>query len=964
MPEFKHLGKQGFPHADGVNVYKFDNQFDYKRYDYDQMKITVCSVPWDLGEAHIGNRSIDGIGNVVYFGSKDKRDAWFAAIPDSECFRFETKYKELHRDNKITVPIPFDVAACYNYVFVEYSLFANDDSPIEYESDSGVRKWCYFIRNVRFVAPNTSMLEIMDDTWQTFIYDMDVTGMILERGHAPMFASDVDNYLANPLDNSKYLLAEDVNFGELQKVAHTKAVSLNTDNMYACIVTSGYVTEDWGTKDGDTWHTPAPAHATIGGVPNFYVMALPAASLNTLLAAAKVDIPQWFQTVQAVFFIEGAYLNLGDSFTFCRVTCNLVTGGATQQKDVLTLTKAQFGYPDRYANIAKLYTFPYAALEITDEKGNSSLIHIEETTGAIGATVASNVVFPYMNLQAVLTGIGTAHSITVSFANVSAKSFPFSGRWYEHLMSWDIPSFAVLLQASTHYDYATHFDRMQMENDRQASKTIGTRDATNAKTNGDSSASTTQANANASATTAQTNANASAATAQTNTNASATTASANAQNIANASYTAATVNNDAAKSATDTQADASKVIADNNAQNMLDNAAAQVTCNSTLTTKANQESTSDANLANSLQQALQAWDAGYSRDTVNADTKAAWYDAGVSSASGIIGSAASGGVSGAVLGPTGAALGAIGGLVSGVFGAATTAATTAITTNLESSKTEAAISNSQSKVTATTANNTQRTNTANNCRTGQRDATNALTNTSANNTASTMKENGTTSRNAAKTAATTIQAAANRAAATTRDAAIAAAQATEKTTKANSGRTYDTTIAMAKCTYDTTIANSGRTYTTQTTINKNDYDTAIADTTDVFDNAGKRIENLVKQAALDAPLVYGRIDNGATSTTKPQAIFANVVTESNHAIAGAGDEFLRYGYYLNQYWVFDGNWCVGKHFTYWKLKDYWVDNNSFQDQYQDAIRFFLMGGVTVWSRPEDIGKVSIYDNQG
>lgn len=920
MPEFKHLGKQGFPHADGVNVYQFDNRFDYRRYDYDQMKITVCSVPWDLGEAHIGNRSIDGIGNVVYFGSKDKRDAWFAAIPDSECFRFETKYKELHRDNEITVPIPFDVAARYNYVFVEYSLFANDDSPIEYESDSGVRKWCYFIRNVRFTAPNTSVLEIMDDTWQTFIYDMNVTGMILERGHAPMFASDADSYLTNPLDNSKYLLAEDVNFGELQKVAHTKAVSLNADNVYACIVTSGYVTEDWGTKDSDTWHTPAPAHATIGGVPNFYVMALPAASLDTLLAAAKSDIPQWFQTVQAVFFIEGAYLNLGDPLTFCGVTCNLVTGGATQQKDVLTLTKAQFGYPERYANIAKLYTFPYAALEITDEKGNSSLVHIEETTGAIGATVAANVVFPYMNLQAVLTGIGTAHGITVSFANVSAKSFPFSGRWYEHLMSWDIPSFAVLLQASTHYDYATHFDRRQMENDRQTAKTIGTRDATNTKTNSDSSASTTQ----------------------TNTNASATTTSTNAQNIANAGYAAAKANNDAAKSATDTQANASKAIADNNAQNTLDNAAAQVACNSSLTTKANQESTSDANLANSLQQSLQAWDAGYSRDTVNADTKAAWYDAGVSSASGIIGSAASGGVTGAALGPTGAAIGAIGGLVSGVFGAATTAATTAITTNLESSKTEAAISNSQSKVTATTTNNTQRTNTANNCRTGQKEATNTLTNTSANNTASTMKENGTTSSNAAKTAATTIQAAANSAASITRDAAVVAAQATEKMVKANSGRTY----------------------TTQTTINKNDYDTAIADVTDTFDNAGKHIENLVKQAALDAPLVYGRIDNGATSTTKPQAIFANVVTESNHAIASAGDEFLRYGYYLNQYWDFDGNWCVGKHFTYWKLKDYWVNDNSFQDQYQDAIRFFLMGGVTVWGRPEDIGKVSIYDNRG
>ena len=96
MPDFPHMdSSQEFPHARNVNVYKFDNEFDYSRYDYDQMKITVCTVPWDMGEAHIGARTISGIGNVVYFGSKANRDAWFAAIPNNECFRFETKYKKL-----------------------------------------------------------------------------------------------------------------------------------------------------------------------------------------------------------------------------------------------------------------------------------------------------------------------------------------------------------------------------------------------------------------------------------------------------------------------------------------------------------------------------------------------------------------------------------------------------------------------------------------------------------------------------------------------------------------------------------------------------------------------------------------------------------------------------------------------------------------------------------------------------
>lgn len=72
MPNFHYLGRNGFPHADNVDVYDYSNQLDYSRYDYSQMSIQVCSVPWDQGEAHIGQRTISGLGNVVHFGSTEK----------------------------------------------------------------------------------------------------------------------------------------------------------------------------------------------------------------------------------------------------------------------------------------------------------------------------------------------------------------------------------------------------------------------------------------------------------------------------------------------------------------------------------------------------------------------------------------------------------------------------------------------------------------------------------------------------------------------------------------------------------------------------------------------------------------------------------------------------------------------------------------------------------------------------
>ena len=86
------------------------------------------------------------------------------------------------------------------------------------------------------------------------------------------------------------------------------------------------------------------------------------------------------------------------------------------------------------------------------------------------------------------------------------------------------------------------------------------------------------------------------------------------------------------------------------------------------------------------------------------------------------------------------------------------------------------------------------------------------------------------------------------------------------------------------------------------------------------------------------------------------------MTQSRSAIARAGDEFLRYGYMYDGQWEFDGNWNIGKYFTYWKLRDFWVSNLNVPDMYMDKIRFFLFGGVTIWRSPEYIGNVTVYDN--
>lgn len=897
MPNFHYLGKNGFPNADNVNVYDYSNEIDYSRYGYSQMFVQVCSVPWEQGEAHIGQRTLSGIGNVVYFENAAARDTWFDAIPDDECFRWETKFKELHSDLTLRVPLPFDIASNYNYVRVTYNLFANDDSPLQYESENGMRKWFYFIREVRFIAPNTTELVLLDDAWQTWIYSLNITNMILERGHAPMFATKADAYLANPIANCDNLLSEDINYGELQKVTKAQATVLNSDDMQAVIVCSSDPAGTWGTKAANTWQVPASAYYDGAGVPNMYAFAVAVESLDTFLTNVNATSPQFKQSVQCVFFCAAELLTLGSAYMFCNITCHPVQGGANPvSKAILTRTKADWGYTDKYADLAKLYTYPYSAFEITDEKGNTELVRIEDTAQALTMDVAANVVFPYINIVGTIRGIGGSASNTLSFQNITERTFTGAGRWYNHLHSWEVPTFAVVLDAATEYDYSSHFDRIQADNDRAAAQTIANRNATTNKTNADASANTENTNT---------------------------------QNMADAGYTGSATQANAGYDSTGTLAYASETMADNSADNVVDNATAQTTANTTSTNAANSAASSDATYVNALSQAIQAYDAGLMRATVNNDKDAQYASTAIGAAGGVITNAAGGAISGALTGgAVGAAAGAIGGLVSGGIGAATSLATNSVMTEAASDNVESAISYSQSKVTSTSNNNTSRTSIANTAKTKQVNAANTAITTSANNTSSTMKENADTERAARLSAADTVRDAAISAADTTRNAQVAAARAANATALANNTRSYDT---------------------------------AVSNASDTYANAGNRIQNGIDQAALRAPFVFGSVNNAELSTTRPMALFVNIVTESDFAIQRAGDEFLRYGYYLDKQWTFDGNWNIGTYFTFWKLRDYW-STNQIPDRFSDQLRFLLYGGITVWSSPDDIGKVSIYDN--
>lgn len=779
--QFPRMNSGSFPNIDNVNVNQWINDFDYSRYDYTQMKITLCAVPWDMGEAHVGNRTISGIGNVVYFGSAEKRDEWFANIPDAECLRFETKYKELHRDKYIDVPVPFDIAAKYNYIAVEYELFANEANPVEYENNSGVRKWFWFVREVEFLAPNTTRLHLLDDAFQTWIYDVDISGMMLERGHAPMFQVSADEYLSNPIDNARWLLADDVNYGNDYIGKHESDFVFNDKNMLALIVTSADPLAWWGSKAQGNWRTPAKINYVLQGTLSHYAFVMKAGSFADWIVDVNSSYPQFVQTIKCVAFVSEKLIEKGTQFNFAGIRCFNVTANY-KTNDLIELEKDMFGYGSHYENIAKLYTYPYSYILVTDEQGNQTEVHIETTNGKLQIESSLALVFPWLSLNAHLSGIGKTPRKAISFANFNKRDMPIQGNWYDTLMSWNIPTFGVIQNAETNNDYGTYYDRQQQK-----------LAADNAYSNVSALASTLNANA---------------------------------------ALTAAT--------------------------------------NSAITAESNAIAADNSLLTQGYNDLMAVFDNMIVRGAATATTQAQEQQATIAAASG----AASGIASAIGSMATGNIAGAVGSIAGAVIGGVSTMATTQI-----------AVALTESQADDTTAGNSNHAFIADKKTIGESNNQIKL------QTSTTNAQNNLTTGSAANSAATQI---------------------------ANGARDRSTAYSA--------------------------------------------IDNQIAQAAMNAPAEFGAWNAGQYATTRPMGLFANIVTQTDAAISKAGDEFLRYGYNYNQYWHFDGNWNIGKYYTYWKLSDFWVNSLNVPDLYMDRLRFFLFGGVTVWRDPADIGKVTIYDN--
>lgn len=940
------------------NVYEYQNNFVYSRWPKN-VRINVLNVKWN-----------SDYKDVPAFQTTQARDAWLdvhASLEDS--FILPTMMRNVF-DGYVALPIPYAVMCRYNYVFVDLPMATSAAEPIAHEGASGVRRYCYFVDEIQQAAPSTTKCRVTLDAWTTYINDLQVPYMQLERGHAPMAAAaSVTDYLRDPLSHTSHLLADDVSFDDATVAKHSHLIDFGGSEKWVLFATttgpaslgalvsapvgemtpptfydvdqrdgyqlgvSGY---EWDfTRDYSTQRAPAIPWASEGGsVPNgYHVYAIEAHKAQLFFYDVADKCPGFLSTIGGCFVLGADLFGRGTARSILGHTVYDVIEQTTSVD--VDLDKSDFGYPTEYDALTKLYTYPYSHLEASDNFGNSFEMRVESTSN-LGVRCPVSLAFPYLYMQPFLVGANGAGQTTYTWAQLDGTTTiedAYTSDISRFMWTWEIPVYTVMQEGAR--DWAAH-NAATLEADRQAALNAyrsGVRGANTGYENARDSNNTNIANT---ARSGQTSTQNTARSGQTSVDNTARSGQTSVDNTARSGQT--NVDNTARSGATSVEntqrsGELAQRTTDNNNNCSRDN---QDSSNSLL------ERRVELGVARVWAEARTAEDVmakGLQADATAASNSLA-VSMGTSAASAVVGAASAGAVSGE-------------GLANFGLGQVTTAAQIGIALGKEaemvSAQSAATIDNAQSnndisglEVQAQTSRATE---------INERRIGNATQIT--NDSVDTNNVNAGASRDTA-----------NANAMASRDTGNANAGATAATANQNAAASADTANANTSASANTANANASASANTSNANARYSRDVAIDTAQRSLALAQQRTQAAHTAAGASAPVEYGtRAGEPMPDVMRRRQIQIRVCTQRPDAIAQAGDYFLRYGYASNRNWSVS-DFCPMPHFCYWKASDATVvDGLGATNAVCLAIQDILEAGVTAWRDPDEIGRVSIYGNR-
>lgn len=476
--DFPHLKNDTeFPIIDNVNVYKYQNNFDYARWQ-GKVSFKLLNVLWNSNYA-----------DVPYFNDVESRDEWFDS-KEGYVGTLESLFNNTP-ENTVKIPIPYNDAYNYNYLVVDMPMQTSIDNPINYENQNiRVKRWFYFIEDMVQFSPNTTELQLSVDYWTTFIHSVDIPYLMLERGHAPMTKTTVEDFLENPIMNNEYLLADDFNYGNESVIQTSNYVPIGSGTKYVLFCapygksdfayfggaaysgnstppTFSDTSERWGYQiqvNGYEWkyghadysnaNLPISNQTQDGIMNNCACYAIEGSHAQSFFNDCAQNCVHFIHGIQAVFILDESLFTKGTGFSFRSKTIYPVF--KKHLENDIVLNKYAFGFDSKYADITKLYTFPYSQLEITDDEGHSFTAKIENC-GTMKMHTEVSLVYPFLNYNIFLSGIngdGTAKYTWKNINGTNESKIMWASDFSKFMMNWDIPTYSLFV--SSEYEYAAN----------------------------------------------------------------------------------------------------------------------------------------------------------------------------------------------------------------------------------------------------------------------------------------------------------------------------------------------------------------------------------------------------------------------------------------------------------------------------------------------------------------------------
>lgn len=466
-----------FPNVDNVDVWRYKNDFDYDRYK-PIVRAKMCNVPW-CGD----------YDNVVDFEGTEARDAYLDGLTGATV-SLETIVNALP-DTAIKVPVPVTSAQLYNYLVLDLPPITSAAQPIEYAGGARVGRYLYFITGAQQLSPSSTKLFLSLDVWQTHIYGMRFDYIMLARGHAPVAAVSAEDYLADPVNHTAYLMAPDSNYSNAIVPRASRDVVLNGGDQFAVFATSADLDLDWG--DAAHPRVPAIAQPYTQSAPCDFCYAVDARQLETFLKWLKTARPWFLDTVSGLFFVSRGLVSVASTRVLGGVEVHTLDA-VEVSRDLVNLDIEAFGYPERARRYAKLYTYPYAQIAVTNADGEVTRIRVEDTRGYLKLNACASITIPWTSIDVHIMGIGAEDARVMEFNTAASRYRTYQGGWYYTVKSYGIPVWSIAQAAYDVAGYRTAYSREQAKLEADTALTNATASADTAKTNADNSAANMVAN--------------------------------------------------------------------------------------------------------------------------------------------------------------------------------------------------------------------------------------------------------------------------------------------------------------------------------------------------------------------------------------------------------------------------------------------------------------------------------------